>query len=81
VVWTTSAKLGVGYTRALASGHVLNFETGYLASIYLNPFSGNETNENILGLEYGALSSGSIRHIQQSNFTLNGFYLSAGVNW
>ncbi len=81
VVYAANAKLGIGYTRVLRGGSVFTFDTGYLAAIYFNPFAGYETNENILALQIGSLSSGSIRHIQQSNFSLNGFYLNAGLNW
>ncbi len=43
--------------------------------IYLNPLRGYETNENILPLELGSLSTGSMKHVQ-SNFSLNGPYVS-----
>lgn len=81
VVLATDARLGIGYTRVLRGGAVVTVDTGYLAAIYLNPFAGNETNSNVLALQSGSLSSGSVRHIQQSDFSLNGFYLNAGVNW
>jgi Legionella pneumophila major outer membrane protein precursor len=80
VVYAGDAKLGIGYARSLSGGSVLTVDGGYLAAIYLNPFSGYETNENILALQIGSLSSGSVRQTL-SDFTANGFYLNAGLKW
>jgi Legionella pneumophila major outer membrane protein precursor len=81
VVYATNAKLGIGYSRVLPSGARLTVDGGYLAAIYLSPFSGYETNENILALQIGSLSTGSMKHIPLSDFSLNGFYLNAGLTW
>lgn len=80
VVYAGDAKLGIGYSRGLSNGSEFTLDGGYLAAIYLVPFSGYETNENILALQIGSLSSGSIRQTL-SDFTLNGFYLNAGLKW
>lgn len=80
VVYAGDARLGIGYSRKLSGGSVFALDGGYQAAIYLNPFSGYETNENILALQIGSLSSGSIRQTL-SDFTLNGFYLNAGLTW
>ena len=80
VVYAGDAKLGVGYSRELPHGSMFTVDGGYQAAIYLTPFSGYETNENILALQIGSLSSGSIRQTL-SDFTLNGFYLNAGLKW
>lgn len=80
VVWAMTAKLGLGYSRPLGRA-LFSVDTGYLAALYVDPFSGYETNENILALQIGSLSSGSIRHIPLGNFSLHGFYLNAGLSW
>ncbi len=80
VVFTANAKLGVGYSRTLSNGITLSTDGGYMAVFYSNPFSTYETNENIIPLDIGSLSSGSIRHTL-SNFTLDGFYWNVGMRW
>jgi len=80
VVYAANARLGGGYTRQLRSGAQLTVEGGYLAALYVNPFSGYETNHNILALQIGSLSTGSMRHTL-SNFSLDGMYLNVALNW
>ncbi|HWA99195.1 MAG TPA: Lpg1974 family pore-forming outer membrane protein [Pirellulales bacterium] len=80
VVPAVNAKLGIGYVRTLRNGLTVNIDGGYMAAWYSNPFAGYETNENILGLQIGSLSSGSVRHVL-SNFSVDGFYLNGGVRW
>lgn len=80
VVYACDAKLGLGYTYVFAGGSRFTLDGGYMAAVYTDPFSGYETNENILALQIGSLSSGSIRHTQ-SDFTLNGFYMTGGFMW
>jgi hypothetical protein len=80
VVYSCDAKLGVGYVHPLANGSTLEFEAGYLAAVYTDPFGGYETNDNVLGLQIGSLSTASMRHTL-SDFTLNGVYFNGGVRW
>lgn len=80
VVYTSDAKLGLGYSRLLGNGSVVNIESGFKAAIFINPFSTYETSTNVLPLDIGSLSTNSMRHTP-SNFTLNGFYLNAGIQW
>ena len=80
VVFGTNAKLGVGYSRAFSSGAIFTFDVGYLAALFTQPFSGYETNHNIIGVQTGSLSTGSVRHTI-SDFTLNGAYFNAGLTW
>ncbi len=80
VVYAANAKLGLGYSRVLSNGSVFTFDGGYLAAVLVNPFAGYETNSNILAIQIGSLSSGSIRQTL-SNFSANGFYLNAGLQW
>jgi hypothetical protein len=79
-VYTANAKLGLGYSRTLRNGITLFCDGGYMAALYINPFSGYETNENIIALQLGSLSSGSIRHVL-SNFAVDGMYFNAGARW
>ena len=80
VVLASNANLGMGYSRALRNGSIFTIDGGYLAAVFVNPFAGYETNSNILALQIGSLSSGSIRQTL-SNFSANGFYLTAGLTW
>lgn len=80
VVYAVDAKLGLGYTHVLPNRAIFTIDAGYMAAIYINPFQGYETNNNVLALQIGSLSSASVRQTQ-SNFTLNGPYLTAGLQW
>jgi hypothetical protein len=80
VVYACDAKLGVAYERPLANGSTLEFEAGYLAALYTNPFGGYETNNNVLALQMGSLSTASMRQTN-SDFTLSGVYFNGGVRW
>jgi hypothetical protein len=80
VVYASDAKLGLGYARLLGNGSVVNIESGFKAAIFVDPFATYETSTNVLPLDIGSLSTNSMRHTP-SNFTLNGFYLSAGIQW
>lgn len=80
VVYASDAKLGLGYSRLLRSGAVLNIESGFKAAIFINPFSTYETSTNVLALDIGSLSTNSMRHTP-SNFSLNGLYVNAGIQW
>ena len=80
VVYAADARLGIGYMRVLPNRSVFTVEAGYLAAIYVKPFSGYETNDNILALQIGSLSTASMRHTL-SDFTANGFYLNVGLKW
>ena len=51
-----------------------------MAALYNNPFAGYATNDNILALQIGSLSTASMRQTQ-SDFTLNGAYLTGGYKW
>ncbi len=52
-----NARVGVGYTRLLRNGSLFTVNGGYLATVFINSFAGYETNENIIGLQLGALST------------------------
>lgn len=80
VVYATDAKLGLGYTWLFRSGSILNLESGFKAAIFVDPFSTYETSTNVLPLDIGSLSTNSMRHTP-SNFTLNGFYATASLQW
>ncbi len=80
VVPTTAAKLGVGYRRVFANCSALTIESGFKAALFINPFSTYETSTNVLPLNIGSLSTNSMRHTP-SDFTLNGWYASATLQW
>jgi hypothetical protein len=80
VVYAGDAKLGVGYSRPLRNGSVLNIESGFKAVVFINPFSTYETSTNVLPLDIGSLSTNSMRY-SQSNFTLSGFYATCSLQW
>ena len=80
MVYTTDVKLGIGHSRLLGAGAILNIDCGYKAAIFLNPFSTYETSTNVLPLDIGSLSTNSMRHTP-SNFTLNGFYATGSLQW
>jgi hypothetical protein len=80
VVYAGDAKLGVGYCRPFGNGSVLSLESGFRASLFINPFSTYETSTNVLPLDIGSLSTSSMRH-SQSDFTLSGFYATCSLHW
>jgi hypothetical protein len=80
VVYASDAKLGLGYSRLLGNGSIVNLESGFKAAIFINPFSTYETSTNVLPLDIGSLSTNSMRHTP-SNFTLNGFYATCSLQW
>lgn len=67
-VFAFDAHLGLAYDYCFCDCYHLILEAGYMGVIYLNPLSGYETNENVLPLELGSLSTGSMKHVQ-SNFS------------
>lgn len=75
VVYSCDARLGIGCSLSAFS-----FEGGYMAALYVRPFSGYETNHNVLPLQIGSLSTASMRHTL-SNFTVHGIYLTGGIKW
>lgn len=80
VVSAATGRLGLGWTRVFANRSQFTVDAGYLAALYVNPFSGYETNNNILALQIGSLSTASMRHTL-SNFTAQGLYLNGGLKW
>lgn len=80
VVYATDAKLGLGYSRQLGNRFTLSIDTGFKAALFINPFGTYETSTNVLPLNIGSLSTNSMRHTP-SNFTLNGWYATASVQW
>ncbi len=80
VVYATNAKLGVGFSRVFANGSILSFDTGFMAALFVQPFYGYLSNNNVIGLQTGSLSTASMRQTT-SDFTLHGYYLSAGLTW
>lgn len=80
VVSAFDGKLGIGYDYRFRRGGKLTLDAGYLASVFNNPFSGYETSDNVLALQIGSLSTASMKQTQ-SDFTLNGFYLTGGYQW
>ena len=80
VVYASDAKVGVGYVYSFRNGSVLRFQSGFKAALFINPFSTYETSTNVLTLDIGSLSTNSMRHTP-SDFTLNGFYATCGLQW
>lgn len=80
VVYTSDAKLGLGYSRPFRNGSILSFESGFRAAIFIHPFSTYETSTNVLPLDIGSLSTNSMRHTP-SNFTLSGFYATCSFKF
>ncbi len=74
------AKLGFKYGYAFCKQYILSIEAGYMGAFYNNPLSGYETNENILPLELGSLSTGSMKHVQ-SDFSVNGPYANLSLKF
>jgi hypothetical protein len=66
--------------RRFCNGSTFTLEAGYMAAIYFDPFSAYETNNNVLPLPIGSLSTASMRHTL-SDFTVNGLYVTAGFKW
>ncbi|MGO8878372.1 MAG: Lpg1974 family pore-forming outer membrane protein [Desulfomonilaceae bacterium] len=75
VVYSFDTKMGIGF-----NGPRYNLEAGCMAAFYIDPFSGYETNNNVLALQLGPLSTASMRHTL-SNFTVNGLYFTGGFKW
>jgi hypothetical protein len=80
VVYATDAKLGLGYNRLWGERFALSLESGFKAALFIHPFATYETSTNVLPLNIGSLSTNSMRHTP-SNFTLNGWYATASVQW
>lgn len=80
VVYAATARLGLGWCRPLRNGSTLSFDGGYMASFYADPFAGYETGHNIIALQIGSLSTGSVDQ-STSSFSLHGFFLNAGIQW
>jgi hypothetical protein len=64
----------------MGNASLLKLESGFKAAIFINPFSTYETSTNVLALDIGSLSTNSMRHTP-SNFTLNGWYATASLQW
>lgn len=79
-IWAANARLGLGFSRCLGSGVLLTVDGGYMAAVYANALGGYETNNNVLALQIGSLSTASMRQTL-SNFSVNGFYLDAGLKF
>ncbi len=73
-------KLGIANSYASCKGSAFTIEAGYMATVYIDPFSAYETNHNVLPLQIGSLSTASMRHTL-SNFTVNGPYVTGGLKW
>lgn len=80
VVPSLETKLGLNYAYHFNNCYVLTIEGGYTGAIYINVLSSYETNENILPLELGSLSTGSMKHVQ-SNFSVNGPYATLSLKF
>jgi hypothetical protein len=80
VVYSGDAKVGFSYSHQFGNGCVLNCECGFKAALFIDPFSTYETSTNVLSLDIGSLSTNSMRHTP-SNFTLNGLYVTCGLQW
>jgi hypothetical protein len=75
VVYSCDARLGIGCNVS-----AVTLEAGYTAAAYIGPFSAYETNHNVLPLQWGSLSTASMRHTL-SNFTVNGPYFTGVFRW
>ncbi len=80
VVPSLEGSLGLDGSYHFCRGYILTLEVGYMGAIYLNALSGYETNENILPLELGSLSTGSMKHVQ-SDFSVNGPYATLSLKF
>jgi hypothetical protein len=80
VVSAFDARLGLAWAHQLQKGGLLSLDVGVMASVYNNAFMGYETNNNVLALQIGSLSTASMRQTE-SDFTLHGFYLTGGYKW
>ncbi len=80
VVPAFEAKLGLNYNYEFCNCWVLSMEAGYMGAVYINALSSYETNENILAVELGSLSTGSMKHVQ-SNFSVNGPYATLSLKF
>lgn len=80
VVTAFDARLGLAWTHQTQRGGFYSVEAGVMAAVYNNAFMGYETNNNVLALQIGSLSTASMRQ-SESDFTLQGFYLNGGYKW
>ncbi len=80
VVYATNAKLGVGFSRVFSNGSILTIDGGFMAALFVQPFYGYLSNNNVIGLQTGSLSTASMRQTT-SDFTLHGVYLNGGLTW
>lgn len=72
------AKIGLSYLYTLKQNYQLNFEAGYMGALYFNPLSSYETNNNVIALDTGSLSTASAKHTQ-SNFSIGGPYVTVSL--
>lgn len=78
VVPGVDTKLGLKYLIRMHQNSMFTLELGWMGALYLNPFSGYETNTNVIALDSGSLSTSSVKHVQ-SNFSATGVYLTASL--
>lgn len=70
------AKLGLSYSFPVLQDSEFSLEAGYMGALYFNPLSSYETNNNVIALDTGSLSTASAKHTQ-SNFSVGGPYVTA----
>jgi hypothetical protein len=74
------AKLGLSYTYIIRQASELTIELGYMGAAYFDALSSYETNNNVIPIDSGSLSTASAKHTQ-SNFTVGGPYISANIRY
>lgn len=72
------AKLGLSYTYIIKQASELTIEFGYMGAVYFDALSSYETNNNVIPIDSGSLSTASAKHTH-SNFSLGGPYVTANV--
>lgn len=72
------AKIGLSYTYMIKQASELTLELGYMGAMYVDALSSNETNNNVIAIDSGSLSTASAQHTQ-SNFSVGGPYITAQI--
>lgn len=74
------AKLGLSYTCIIKQTSELTLELGYMGAMYFDALSSYETNNNVIPIDSGSLSTASAKHTQ-SNFSVGGPYITVNIRY
>jgi hypothetical protein len=74
------AKIGLSYTYRIKQASELTLEFGYMGAMYVDALSSYETNNNVIAIDSGSLSTASAKHTQ-SNFSVGGPYITAHLRY